>query len=221
MGNCERTREWRREKKARCAVVSWFVALAARNEPSVETFFGSTPARPHGCSFRPSSRSTASDVTSSAIRFILTSSVILSLGSKWKTYPFKTGFPHALFGVIICTSSWAQSPSEKPITSLVMAVRPPVPTRQFFSHRTDFREISYFGIFTKICRNIRILYKSDLSNRQFTRSPGPICATVETGEMQERCEIKWEYRIRDSRIAESPRCVRLCVGSEKHHITRK
>jgi len=157
---------------------------------------------------------------SSVARFILTSSVILSLGTKWKIYPFKIGCPHALYD-IICSSFLARSPSEKSVTSLAMD--PSVPTQQFFSHRTYFREISYFGICIKICRNIRILSKSDLNNRQFTRrltfSPGPICATVETGEIQERCEIS-RNRIHERRVAESPMCTFVCCVRNTSHCTK-
>ena len=108
------------------------------------------------------------------------------------------------------------------LASSWLSVHLSVPTQQF-SHRTDFREISYFGIFTKICRNIRILSKSDLNNRQFTRrfsfSPEPICATVETGEIQERCEIS-RNGIHNIRIPESPMCPFMCWVRKTSHYSK-
>jgi hypothetical protein len=214
VGNCERTREWGREKKERYAIVSWFVAVAARSEPSVEKFFGSTPARTHAWNFRPSSR-IFKEFCHSFHPHVFCHPVTWH---KTEYLPIQNRLSSC-----IVWHYYLQSPSEESITSFVMAVHPSVPTQQFFSHRTYFREISYSGIFIKICRNIRILSKSDLNNRQFTWrltfSHGPICATVETGEIQERCEIS-RNRTQDSCVAESPMCTFMCCVRNTSHYTK-
>ena len=56
----------------------------------------------------------------------------------------------------------------KETISSFMSVRPSSHTEQFGSHRTEFYEIWYFGIFPKSVEKVQVLLESDKNNGYFT-----------------------------------------------------